>query len=102
MVLSDSVMFMMYWSSIYIIKNNIIYLSSICNYLHYTDEILLTMRRNAGGVSAVEGGPGVGDRRSAYYNVPVGSNSIGIANSTAARSRDPFLDAKADEKVRNN
>ena len=58
------------------------------------------MRRNAGGVSAVEGGPGVGDRRSAYYNVPVGSNSIGIANSTAARSRDPFLDAKADEKVR--
>jgi hypothetical protein len=55
------------------------------------------MRRNGGvAVSAAAGAGGETGKRGSYYN---GSSSGGAGARAAGTSRDPFLDATADEKV---
>jgi hypothetical protein len=58
------------------------------------DEILLTMRRNAGVAVSAAGAGGEAGKRGSYYN-----SSSGAAARAAGTSRDPFLSAQADEKV---
>jgi hypothetical protein len=65
----------------------------------YTDEILLTMARYHGHSGATVANRGVEGRRGSNFSVP-SSSSGGSGVGAAAASRDPFLNAMADEKVR--